>query len=277
MCITRLDVLCSARACIYRLSSLGLSKIRKLWLLLVLALFSCPFSTLAQDGRAVHHVFPQFVDGRFPDGTYYRSALMWTNVDPTATSNVCVFVVQGVNTSVQSARFGSTLTTRAPITFNPAIAGSDIFMTSGMGTIQMGYADLFCAEPVSAQIVYSFCAANGAKLSEASALSIPASKQLELLVDQRGGAHVGIALANDNDNSATVGLTIVNAQDTVLGQSQIQIQSGGQIAKFLDELVTNVPAEFVGRLFINSTIPLGATGLRFSGVSFTTIDPFVRP
>src|SRR5262249_53227544 len=28
---------------------------------------------------AMYHVFPQFADGRFPDGSYYRSTLMLTN------------------------------------------------------------------------------------------------------------------------------------------------------------------------------------------------------
>jgi hypothetical protein len=244
---------------------------------LATTLFFGAVAALAQDGRSIYHVFPQFVDGRFNDGTFYRSALMWSNVPSTATSNACVFSVRGVNTSVQSARSSSTVLTNSPISFNAAAISWDVLVTVGTGSFQVGYAGLACAQAVNAQIVYSFHAANGTKLSEATVLSIPPSQQFQLLVDERGGAHLGLALANDNDNSATIDITVFNAQDTVIGATQIQIPSRGQIARFLNEFVTNIPAEFVGRVSINSTRPLGVTGLRFTGASFTTIPPFARP
>jgi len=241
---------------------------------------SCaPIVTFAQDGRSDTHVFAQFVDGRFSDGTFYRSALSWSNVPSSATTNNCTYAVRGVSTSVQSGRFGQSLlfNSTSNVTFNGAATGWDTLVSPGTGNFQGGYAVLFCDHPVNAELVYSFYAANGIKVSEATVLSSPESPQFELVVDQRGGARLGIALANDNDTSASVTITVTSAQNTQIGSTQIQIPAFGQIARFLSEFVATTPAELVGRVSIVSTQPLGVIGLRFTGGAFTTIPAFVRP
>ena len=234
-------------------------------------------TAFAQDGRSIYHLFPQFVDGQFSDGTYYRSSLMWSNVNSTATTNGCVLNVRGVITSVKSARFGSTVSIGAPVSFDAVRTAWDVLASPGIGNLQVGFAGLACAQPVNAQVVYSFYTANGAKLSEATALSSPPSQQLQLLVEEQGGARLGIAIANDNDAVAAVTITVYNAQEAVIGGAQTAVAPRTQIARFLSEMVGNIPPEFVGRVSISSSQPVSAIGLKFTGGTFTTVPVFVRP
>src|SRR5262245_52392091 len=91
-----------------------------------------PASTTA----ATYHVFPQFADGRFNDGTYYRTTLIISN--PTASAVTCTLQPHGL--SVPGFQLAYTIVP----------GGSVIAPTGGTQTIRTGYATLQCSERVEA-------------------------------------------------------------------------------------------------------------------------------
>src|SRR5215813_1140342 len=134
------------------------------------------------------HLFPQFADGRLSDGTYYRTTLMISNPSDTA----------DVTCSLQLR--GLTLTNFA-LNYSLAPSGFVIAPTAGTQNLQSGYASLQCNSAVDAQLLYSYYAPNGVKLSEATVFSSERAPSMTLPADQREGAQLGLAIANDTDQT----------------------------------------------------------------------------
>src|SRR5690242_19807684 len=112
------------------------------------------------------HVFPQVADGRFSDGTFYKSTLMvlpFFDTDPAT----CSLRLYGM-----TAAFGTSGVTD---TVNIAISAGSPYVetTAGTQSLKSDYATLTCSDYVFAQMLYSFYGANGAKLSEATVFSSP--------------------------------------------------------------------------------------------------------
>src|SRR6202008_2382445 len=103
---------------------------------------------------------------------------------------------------------------------------------------------LNCSAPVTAQVLYSFFSSAGIVISEATVFSSPAASYAQLLTDQRDGAQLGIAIANNGDTAKEFVIVAIDATDTEIGRSTFQIARGSQTAKFLNELI-NVPANYV--------------------------------
>jgi len=214
---------------------------------------------------SAYHVFPQFADGRFSDGTYYRTTRMYVNPNPSGTAS-CTTQLRGLTTNENSA-FTGNLTPGSFI----------IASTTGTQSFQKGYATLQCSAKVDAQVVYSFYAANGAKLGEASIFSSPASARVQILADSRDGAQVGLAIANDSDQSNTYKISVYDANGKLVGSTDRTIPARHSLAAFVNELVPTVPAGHYGPVIVTSTTGMASIiGLRFTGNAFTTIPETVR-
>jgi hypothetical protein len=98
------------------------------------------------DGRNTEHTFAQYADGRFFDGTYYRSTLLFTN--PDSRSNGCVFRTYGVIPEMRD-EFGNTVVTDTLRFTAPGSSWSVVSSTATQG-FAAGAATLFCDYPVTA-------------------------------------------------------------------------------------------------------------------------------
>jgi len=109
--------------------------------------------------------------------------------------------------------------------------------------------------------------------------SSPPASYAQLLTDQRNGAQLGIAIANNGNASKEFVVVAIDASDTEVGRTSLQISGGSQIARFINELI-NVPADYVGQVMIytnsNDTLDVYAIGLKFTGNAFTTIPVTLR-
>ena len=212
-----------------------------------------------------YHAFPQFADGRFSDGTYYRTARMYLNPNSNSSAD-CTTRLRGLTTDGNNI---FTLTLPALTFFNGR--------TNGTQTFQSGYATVQCSVSVYAQAVYSFYSPAGLKLSEATVFSSPPANQLQVLVDARESARLGIAIANDSDQSATYNIVVTDANGATVGSTSRTLSARASVADFLDNFVTLSP-NFVGAVVVSA--PTGRTvsviGLRFTGTAFTTIPATVR-
>ena len=162
--------------------------------------------TLANSGltatASTYHVFPQFADGRLGD-TIYKTTLMISNPRRNAGST-CSLRLRGVTL------------TEFPLTYGMGGGGWEIKQSSGSGEFQSGYATLSCTAPVEAQLLYSIYSAAGRKISETTVFSSPPSRRIALIGDEREGARLGVAIANDSDVAVTYTVSLSNAAATGL-------------------------------------------------------------
>jgi hypothetical protein len=203
--------------------------------------------------------FPQFVDGKFPDGTYYRSTLLITPGLETDTPT-CTVQLYGMTAMLGSITLGS-------LTFTIPFGG--FYATQTPGTIQSfqgGYATVECSSPVNALLLYSFYNSNFVKIVESSALPSNEASGFKMVADHRDGAHLGIAIANNTDAQRTYTISVGSRIATVT------IPPRRSLARYLDELISfsNNELAFVT---IRSTDAsnFSVIGLRYTGVPFTTI------
>jgi hypothetical protein len=229
---------------------------------IVLLCLGFTFPVLAQNKI---NVFPQVADGVFSDGTYYTTTFMimpWFETTPAIT---CTLRLQGLSVNLNDQR-------RSLWTITiPANGGYFAGATRADQGLQTGYAVLTCIESVYAQALYSFYAANGAKLGEATVFGVDGDIggffSYRLIADQRGGSQLGIAIANDTDLPRTYRLTLNGVTRTVV------IPARSSIAQFLTDIMPT-SRNTVGVLKIDTTdftdgfFPMG---LRYTGGTFTTI------
>src|SRR5262249_47583629 len=133
---------------------------------------------------------------------------------------------------------------------------------------QTGYATLQCTGAVEAQFVYSLFSSNGIKLSEGTAFSSPPSASVKAIADEREGARLGLAIANDSDQTVTYTISVTNAP----AAGSITLGPRSSIAKFISQFVPGIPPDNLGQVVVSSTTGTASIiGLRFTGPVFTTI------
>lgn len=209
-------------------------------------------------------VFPQFADGRFPDGTYYRSTLVlqaWLSSFP---APACTLRLNGMR-----ADFGSV----SGNLFTMTVPKDGWFQvkTTGAQPFQSGAAVLTCSEYVFASVLFSFYSPSG-KLGEATVLGVDPSYQFRFVSDQTEGSRVGVAIANDTDISHSYIVTLRRTDGTTFGTSSVTVASRSSVAKFMDELMPT-SANQILQVEIRAAdfSDFAVVGLRFTGAVFTTI------
>jgi hypothetical protein len=210
-----------------------------------------------------YHVFPQFADGKFSDGTYYRSTRMYVNTGSTNAS--CTTRLRGL----LIGGFDTFTATLSPTAFV-------ISPTTGAPAFQEGYATQQCSSSVESFVVYAYYAANGVKLGEATVFSSPAAQRVQILSDSREGAQVGLAIANDTDQSNTYTIAVYDVNGNLVGSAAQTVAARSSIARFVNEWVS-LPPDHVGPVIVSSnTGTASIIGLRFTGSAFTTIPESIR-
>jgi hypothetical protein len=236
---------------------------RRFMLLTIVTFLGCT-TVFGQANPYTIQYFPQFADGRFADGTFYRSTLM---VMPVlfVRDVACSFDLHGVPAAFEDFGMQSTINFSLP----PGAILST--RTTGSQTYRGGYATLTCSVPVYASVLLGYYAANSTKVSEATVLGVVGLPSWTLVVDQRDGARLGMAIANFTDAPQTLTFTFTGSGNPKTAQTTLP--PAFSLAKFVDEFLTSLPVGAVGRLTIASDngAAFAVTGLRFSGNAFTTI------
>jgi hypothetical protein len=215
--------------------------------------------------QSAFHVFPQIADGRFPDGSAYRSTVM---ILPSFEGDApqCTLTLYGTSVAFPGGGSASSFAISVP-------AGqAAVMQTTGAQSYQGGYGTLSCSTNVTASVLYTFYAASGAKVGEATVFSSSQSVKYRLIADHREGARLGIAIANNTDSQQGYLITYVAGGSTL--SNSVTVPARRAVARFLDEIVS-VPAASVGVVTITSPTlsNFSVIGLRFTGGVFTTIPP----
>jgi hypothetical protein len=243
----------------------GLSRIPAVLIGLVWLVFCLD---LCGQGAAKYHVFPQFVDGAYPDGNFYRSTLFAIN----ATT---------INASCNYQLYGMSNDRLLPANTITLPANGGLFRASTTGNasaLTAGYSTLSCDQPTFSYVQYEFVSSDGAVQGTASVYSSPSGTASEFIFPTAPGYRLGVAIANDSDNSSQLTLRLGAAGANEL-QTTITLAPRTRIARFVDELFT-VPNSFQPvALLMQSAGPtptaFNALGLIFSGPVFSTAPPLV--
>lgn len=139
-----------------------------------------------------------------------------------------------------------------------------------MQSFKQGYAELACDTEVTAQILFSYIAADGHVISEATVFSSPPSYISQLIYDVKPGVYLGVAIVN---NTSTARDYMVFANNT--NYKVITIPAHSQVAKFVNEWLPNLTAQYFGVFGVydmgGSNFSTYAIGLRYTGQAFTTL------
>jgi M6 family metalloprotease-like protein len=215
-------------------------------------------SSTASATTSTRHVFPQMADGYFGDGTYYQSTVIVTN-SSSGTMPSCALQLHGFTIGGQS-------------TLSFTLSGAYLLATPGNSqALKTGYATLLCSSNVEAQLLYTEYSRTGTKISEATVFSSPSANSLRIIGDERGGTQLGLAVANDSDQTGRYTISIYGSNGALVGTYQMTVDAGKNRAVYLDELAA-IPANYLGIVDIVSTSGTASLiGLRFTGSLFTTV------
>jgi hypothetical protein len=235
---------------------------------LVAAFLLILVDSLALFSQQTSHLFPQFVDGRFPDGSRYTSTIttvVWGSNEP----GTCKLDLYGMTANLEGMGQGSSYAIQIP-------TSGFVARTTGSDSFQSGYALLTCNKSVLANVLYTYYSPTGAKLGEATVFSSDQFSEAKMVVDERDGARLGVALANTTDAQHYYDLTFTDSSGTKSGGFLIPARQS--VARFIDDWIPLQPSA-VGVLTIRSldSSSFSAIGLRYTGSVFTTIAPNVLP
>ncbi len=249
-------------------------------IVLISLLFVVPTSALAQatgasDGRATFHEIPQVVFGSFPDGSYYEFTLMVTNWT-SATGVSCAVETKGATPTFVDIVGGESASS---FNFGLIPFGWAVYKVFGTVPLQTGALTVNCSSEVTAQVIYSYYAADGEKLAEATVFSSPRGNMLQVTMDQRGNVRLGIAVFNSSNVDQQIQINVYDPTfDVIVSHSQT-LSMMTKIALFVDELPgAEIPPDFVGTVMVmaDSGQVLSMIGLRQTGSTlFTTIPSTV--
>ena len=225
-------------------------------LLFSLVAQSTAFAQFELDAR-YRHIFPQVADGRFDDGTGYRTSFVVTN--ETRGWAHCYFQLYGLGTR----RLDDT-------SFWIYGAGVHTVSTRNVEDFDQGYGVLECTQRVTANATYRRTGESGENLSMAMVSSSPIISGGHQVVIQGEGQRTAIAIVNDALWINRYQFTLFDRFGRIRDLRVYDLGPGGFLTRFVDELMRVPRGDFIGSLEITGG-HFHAIGMFFDGGIFTTV------
>jgi hypothetical protein len=99
-------------------------------------------------------------------------------------------------------------------------------------------------------------------VTEAAVPASPLSLQGRFYSDIGGSVNTGIAIANPNDQAATISFFLTDESGQSVKSGSLALPGNGQIAAFLNESPFNIAGSFRGTLTYSSSVPVSVVALR---------------
>ena len=115
--------------------------------------------------------------------------------------------------------------------------------------------------PPSAMAIFGFTK-DGVRVTEAAVPAAVATLEGRIFAEVDGAVTTGVAMANPNDETATVSFTLTDQAGVQIGSGIFSIGANAQISKFLDEAPFNAPRPMIGTFSYTSSIPVATVALR---------------
>ena len=153
--------------------------------------------------------------------------------------------------------------------------GNLVWSSVGEQSLTFGYASLDCAEPVTAQVLYSSSVAS----ELVSLTSMPGAQKADrfqfTLMPQVGS--LVLVFANDLEPDASCELELESPYGSVLSQASISIPAMTSVFQMADELF-RIPDDYTaGAVRVICDRELAATGFLLNGGKFSVLPPVALP
>src|SRR5207244_11460604 len=118
-----------------------------------------------------------------------------------------------------------------------------------------------CALPISGLAIFSLRNGNMV-IGEAGVPASPLIQTGRIYAEVNGAVNTGLAIANPNDQAATISFYFTDATGRDFGQGTTTIAANGQIAQFLNASPFNSGTLASGTFTFSSSVPVAAIALR---------------
>jgi len=206
----------------------------------------------------------------FADGDGWKTQVVLINSTDTPTSGTVQFYGQGSG-SVAGAPLSLVVNGQLSTSFTYSIPprSSVKLATSGLGTvITSGSVRVLTASgpPPTSLAIFTY-RSNGVTVSEAGVPAVTPSTAFRMYEydcgDYLGQIQTGIAITNPGTTAATVTVDLTELWGASTGMTAtIVVPPNGQVARFLRQLIPNLPYPFHGVARISSSVPIAVTALR---------------
>ena len=222
-------------------------------------LTTMPIADLTRPPGSLPLSFPQFVDG----GGYLTTLILLNTSSAVETGRLAFFGDSGAPLVV--SQVGGNRDSTFAYTIQPA--GVFVFETDGStADASVGFAQLTPdannSSPVGAG-VFSF-SQGGIRVTESGVPSATPTTRARLYIDQSGSHSTGLAMASPANSGVRVALKAFQMDgSTPAGQSAwVNLNDNGHTARFVSQLISELPTDFRGVLDISSSSPFVAVTLR---------------
>jgi hypothetical protein len=214
-------------------------------------------------------VVPHWVDG----GGWYTQLILINNTDVRISGKLEFFGEGSLRSSAQAVKVLINGTNSSTFNYDIAPRGvTKVVTPKSSDRAEVGSIRITPAANTTAPLglaIFSF-KDNGVTMSEAS---VPASSTgapvFRLYVEssgvwgQAGSVRTGVTIANPSQSPVSVQLGVTKLDGTPTNFSTtVQIPAGGHLAKFANELISQLPSPFTGVLRISASSPVVVAGLR---------------
>jgi hypothetical protein len=201
----------------------------------------------------------------FANGGGWNTQVILTNPSDSLIAGTVQFYNQNgqpSNITVNGASnnsFGYSIPSHSEVRFTTSPGGQRIRTGSVRITPSGGSA------PTSAAIL--LFVKNGINVVETSVPGLPAGTafrtyaQMSGVTGQVGSTETGLAIANPSPNNVIVNIQVLQLDGSILGQASATIPGYGQLSRFVQTLITNLPSNFQGLLQVTSNSPVVFTGV----------------
>ena len=239
-------------------------------------------TTLIASAQTSNFFFPHVVNGVLGNVTW-RTSILLTNPSLVTASGAITFTQDNKDLIASGSTWPITVTdengftvTSSVITFSLPPNATHKWVSSSSSGLLSGFANVTTnAGTVSGTAIFSEFDSAGNLVGEAGVPSATSVLKQSIFVDSLARYGVGFAFANPGSSAATVTLTLVDQNGTVVaGPGTETLGSGNHTSAFVNQLFPSAPA-MVGTMQLSSTAPLVAIALRFDPTlsKFTTLPP----
>jgi hypothetical protein len=237
--------------------------------------------TIAASAQTTFY-FPHLADGTL-GSTYWRTTIFLTNNGTAPASGTITFTRDNSTIGLAGSAFAitfkdeSNVVTTGTIVFSIAPGQTKKYASAGnASTYAGGFAAVSTTTGTATgtSIFSEFISGSDQLVGEAGVPQASALTKQAIFVDTQLGFHTGVAYSNPGTAAATVTLSLLASDSTLVATTNQTLGPGNHASVFTTDVFPSAP-QLAGTMQISSSSPVASIALRFdpSFALFTTIPP----
>lgn len=155
-------------------------------------------------------------------------------------------------------------TTPSAITFEASLSsgGGLSRISSGQGSLAVYYGQVTSSGSLPAALANLSFTQNGVLVTEVGVPAVSLMTSARLFVDSSPGTDSGVALVNTNNFPIGINLDLRDESGAIVSSTSMTLEAKTHMARFVSELIPNLPNPFLGTLTLSSGSAFAAVNLR---------------